>query len=36
MDKFLYGAAALLMIVVIAYGGTYLFQFLFEFFKKTL
>ena len=36
MDKILYGAAALLMIVAIAYGGTYLYQFLLEFFKKTL
>ncbi len=36
MDKILHGAAALLMIVAIAYGGTYLYQFLLEFFKKTL
>ncbi|PTQ76908.1 hypothetical protein C8R26_11263 [Nitrosomonas oligotropha] len=34
MDKIIYGAAAILMIVAIAYGGSWLYQFLLELFKK--
>lgn len=36
MDKIMYGAAAILMIVAIAYGGSYLYQLLVEMFKKAL
>lgn len=35
MDKIIYGAAAILMVVAIAYGGSWLYQFLLELFKKT-
>jgi hypothetical protein len=36
MDKILYGTAAIVMIVAIAYGGSWLYQFLVEFFKKAI
>jgi len=36
MDKILYGVAAIVMIVVIAYGGSWLFQFLKELFKNSM
>jgi len=36
MDKIIYGAAAILMIVAIAYGGSWLYQFLLELFKKAV
>lgn len=36
LDKIIYGSAAILMIVAIAYGGSWLYQFLIEFFKKAI
>lgn len=36
MDKIIYGAAAIGMIVAIAYGGSWLYQFLVEFFRKAI
>lgn len=36
MDKILYGVAAIAMIIVIAYGGSWLFQFLKELFKNSM
>lgn len=36
LDKIIYGSAAILTIVAIAYGGSWLYQFLVEFFKKTM
>lgn len=36
MDKILYGTAAIIMIAAIAYGGSWLYQFLVEFFKKAI
>ncbi len=36
MDKIISGAVAVLMIAAIAYGGSWLYQFLLELFKKTV
>ncbi len=36
INKILYGIAAIAMIVAIAYGGSSLYQFLVELFKKTM
>lgn len=36
IDKIIYGAAAILMIAAIAYGGSWLYQFLLELLKKTV
>lgn len=36
MDKILYAVSAIAMIVVIAYGGSWLFQFLRELFKNSM
>ena len=36
MDKIIYVAAVILMIAAIDYGGSWLYQFLLELFKKTV
>lgn len=36
MDKILYGVAAIAMIIAIAYGGSWLYQFLVEMLRKTM
>lgn len=36
INKILYGSAAILMIVAIAYGGSFLYQFLVEMIRKTM
>lgn len=36
MDKILYGAAAIAMIIAIAYGGSWLYQFLVEMLRKAM
>lgn len=36
INKILYGAAVILMIAVIAYGGSWLYQLLVELFRKTM
>lgn len=36
LEKILYGTAAVLMIVAVAYGGSWLYQFLVELFSKAV
>lgn len=36
IDKIIYGSVVILMIVAIAYGGSWLYQFLLELFRKTV